>query len=71
MKEKLKIKTFTVKFCIANITSGDQDKTKFCNIYKIANSENFNPQEGPIRGAFWNLLDEIEYYRLAAKVKAY
>ena len=52
MKAKLKIETFTVKFCIANITSGDQDKKKFCNIYKIANSENFNPQEGPIRGAF-------------------
>ena len=26
MKAKLKIETFTVKFCIANITSGDQDK---------------------------------------------
>ena len=52
MKAILIIETFTVKSCIANIRFGVQDKETFCNICKIVNSVNLNPEDGPIPGAF-------------------
>ena len=45
MKAIVKIETFTVKSCIPNITSGNQDRKKLCNIYKIAICVNFNPKQ--------------------------